>query len=211
MQGFQSSKWKLPLILITEQPWKWQQLSVYTGCFFCFLFEFNLIKAHLLTQKTHSYEHLISQKKALFIFCSVQTLTLYWSDIGCVMFTDMLGVWCEDLGRLLLLRHQKQRNDTQKTGGYPGGPANKLTQMNQLNPMNQLNQLSSKYVHAFMISWCPFSRIRLSLHEFLTAPFFVMTLLACVSSFLLSVNWFCDSLKSFWLNCVCLFPIMGVI
>lgn len=70
------------------------------------------------------------------------------------MFTAMLGVWCEDLGRLLLLRHQKQRNDTQKTAGYPAGPANKLTQMNQLNQMNQLSQLSSKYVKHFLISTC---------------------------------------------------------
>ena len=58
----------------------------------------------------------------------------------------MLGVWCEDLGKLLLLRHQKQRNDSQKSGAYTMGPASKLSQMNQLNRMNQLNQLPNKYV-----------------------------------------------------------------
>ena len=82
----------------------------------------------------------------LFIFALCSTLKpILLFNIDYVLFKAMLGVWCEDLGRLLLLRHQKQRNvDTQKAAGYPTGPANKLAQLNQLNQMNQLNQLSNK-------------------------------------------------------------------
>lgn len=93
-------------------------------------------QSRLINQKRH-YLYLILCKHSTYI----GTILIVWS-----ISSDMLGVWCEDLGRLLLLRHQKQRNDTQKTVGYPGQP-NKISQVsNQMNPMNALNPLANKYV-----------------------------------------------------------------
>ncbi|XP_031562916.1 zinc finger MIZ domain-containing protein 1-like isoform X5 [Actinia tenebrosa] len=50
---------------------------------------------------------------------------------------SMLSVWCEELGRLLLLRHQKQRNDNPKPTPYQQSSMNKGMPP-QMNPMNNM-------------------------------------------------------------------------
>ena len=92
-------------------------------------------KAGLTIQHTSVIAELLTNWTSLKSYLLLLTKRIHEIHRGLLfcVFAAMLSVWCEELGRLLLLRHQKTRGGGGGGGGAGGGGNNNNSQNNSNN------------------------------------------------------------------------------